>query len=225
MQKSVIVPVAEGFEEIELVSIVDILRRCGIKVTLSALDSHLEVRGAHEITLKAQCAIDTLAPKNFDALILAGGYKGMQNMRASKELRSLTHRLKAQGALIAAICAAPIALKSFGLLQGAFTCYPSCKEKIAQTKPAQESTQDSNKQESSTQDFGAHFVDSHIVLDSHTLTAQGPASAMPFALCLAELLHTSHTQSFQRESAFYQNAQNFTSQVVKEVALDLLYAK
>lgn len=220
MQKSVIVPVAEGFEEIELVSIVDILRRCGIKVTLSALDSHLEVRGAHEITLKAQCAINMLNAKEFDAIALAGGYKGMQNMCKSQELRLLAHALRTQGALIAAICAAPIALKSFELLQGTFTCYPSCKDEVAQTKPARESTQDSNKQNS-----GAHFVDSHIVLDSHTLTAQGPASAMPFALSLAELLHTSHAQRFQRESAFYQNAQNFTSQIVKEVALDLLYAK
>ncbi|RDU53572.1 DJ-1 family protein [Helicobacter sp. MIT 00-7814] len=215
MQKSVIVPVAEGFEEIELVSIVDILRRCGIKVTLSALDSRLEVRGAHEITIKAQCTIDVIKPKEFDAIALAGGYKGMQNMCKSQELRSLAHALRAQGALIAAICAAPIALKSFGLLQGAFTCYPSCKDEVAQTKPARESMQDSS----------AHFVDSHIVLDSHILTAQGPANAMPFALSLAELLYTSHVQSFQRESTFYQNAQNFVSQIVKEVALDLLYAK
>lgn len=224
MQKNVIVPVAEGFEEIELVSIVDILRRCGIKVTLSALDSHLEVRGAHEITLKAQCTLDTIKPKDFCAIALAGGYKGMQNMCKSQELRLLAHALRAQGGLTAAICAAPITLKSFELLQGAFTCYPSCKDEVIQTKPTRESVS-KYTQDSSTQDSGVHFVDSHIVLDSHTLTAQGPASAMPFALSLAELLHTSYTQRFQRESAFYQNAQNFTSQIVKEVALDLLYAK
>lgn len=86
--KNVLLPLAKGFEEIELVSVADILRRAGMRVVVASLDSHKRVLGAHHIVIEADSALPELDLEDFDAIVLAGGYNGMQNL-ANNELIKL----------------------------------------------------------------------------------------------------------------------------------------
>lgn len=118
--KNVMVPIARGFEEIELVSVVDILRRAGVRVVLASLDSHKRVLGAHNIVIEADNALPEFDSEDFDAIILVGGYNGMQNL-ANNELVTLwLKQFENSQKLIAAICASPIVLDKAGVLKGDF---------------------------------------------------------------------------------------------------------
>ncbi len=166
MAKKAIVVLAEGFEEIEAVTPVDILRRAGVEVELVGLDA-LEVTGAHGVTLRADRLLgDT---EDADAIILPGGLPGAENLAASEKLGNL---LKAQAQarkLVAAICAAPAyVLAPLGILDGKrATCYPGCEER-----------------------FGPRttYVEKSVVKDDHLITSRGPGTAFAFGLALCQEL-------------------------------------
>lgn len=149
MSKKVLVPLANGFEEIEFVSIVDTLRRAQIEVLIagvsdegntsgasaSAKDSAngagRSYTGAHGIAISADTMLDSLdssALAGFDGVALAGGWQGMLNLKASQKLREILREFKAEGKLVSAICASPIVLDAAGVLGGKFACYPSCEK-------------------------------------------------------------------------------------------------
>lgn len=161
----VLVPILQGFEEIELVSIVDILRRAGLNVALAGRDDL--VSGAHNITLKAECRLDSLNISEFSAIALAGGYEGMQNLCKDSFVIKALQDLNANGKLVAAICASPIVLGKAGVLKNKFTCYPSCENSI---------------------DSKAKYHIEKVVVDENIITANGPASAPLFALAIVEYL-------------------------------------
>lgn len=169
--KNVIVPLAEGFEEIEALSIVDILRRAGIQVVTAALTTK-EVRGAHGVVVVADALIGDLTPEHFDMIALPGGLPGATNLAKDVNVQRWLKGFDAQEKAIAAICAAPYALDQAGVLKARYTCYPGFQEKITQT---------------------GYQRDENVVSEANVTTSKGPATAMLFALALVEKLCSKET--------------------------------
>jgi 4-methyl-5(b-hydroxyethyl)-thiazole monophosphate biosynthesis len=160
MMASVLVPLARGFEEIEAVSIIDVLRRGGIEVVTASLGEK-EVTGANGITLIANNQITYVVVEEFDMIVLPGGHDGAVALKESPKVQALLKEFDASGKKIAAICAAPMALKEAGLIKNRYTCYPSYEEDIGRDK----------------------FTDAqNVVVDENIITSRGPATAICFAL-------------------------------------------
>ena len=115
--KQVLVPVAQGFEEIELVTIADVLRRGGLGVTLAALEEG-PVRGSHDIVVLPDTTLDRTRGDAYDALILPGGGPGSKRLREDERVLALARGFVAEGKLTAALCAAPTVLEAAGVLGG-----------------------------------------------------------------------------------------------------------
>jgi 4-methyl-5(b-hydroxyethyl)-thiazole monophosphate biosynthesis len=166
MAKRAIVVLAEGFEEIEAVTVVDILRRAGVEVEVIGLDA-LYVTGAHTITMKTDRILND--SEDVDAVVLPGGLPGADNLAASEKLRGVLEAQSTAGRLVAAICASPACvLAPHGLLDGRkATCYPGFEER-----------------------FGASttHVAEDVVQDGNILTSRGPGTAPAFGLALAREL-------------------------------------
>lgn len=158
---------AEGFEEIETATPVDVLRRAGVEVTLAGVDG-LVHKGAHGLTYNADAKAEGLAG-DFDLVVLPGGMPGAKNLGESPDARSLVERTFRAGKLIAAICAAPaLTLAAWGILDGKLaTCYPGMEK----TFPA-----------------GVKFSPERVVVDGNVVTSRGPGAALEFSLTLVRLL-------------------------------------
>lgn len=167
MNKKVLVPLASGFEEIEFVSIADILRRAGFKVLIASLDENLLVKGAHDIEIKADCALQSVDISEFDAVALAGGYNGMMNLKANAKILECIKSLHSSGKLVCAICASPIVLNAAGIFDEAtqFACYPSCEAGLKGV-----------------------FVKKAVCKSENIITSAGPATATLFALEIVDYL-------------------------------------
>jgi len=164
--KKVIVPLAQGFEEIEALTIVDILRRANVDVTMAALES-LHVKGAHGIVVVADALLKEMNANNFDMIALPGGLPGATNLAADPTTQTLLKAFDAKGKMIAAICAAPYALKTAGVLKNTYTCYPGFQAKIGAE---------------------GYTANAKVIKDANVTTSQGPSTAMLFALSLVEQL-------------------------------------
>lgn len=165
--KNIVVPIAGGFEEIELVSVIDILRRAGVRVIVASLDSHLRVLGAHQILIQADSALPSLDMKRFDGIVLAGGLEGMKNLLNNDLVLSWIAYLDSKKSLVSAICASPIVLDKAGVIRGAYTCYPGCETQMKNPKAK---------------------VNQAIVCDNHIITSAGPATANVFGLEIVRFL-------------------------------------
>lgn len=165
MSKKVLAPLAQGFEEIEFINIVDLLRRVGLEVCVAALNTEFSVRGAHGIYITAERFIEELDAREFDGIALAGGYEGMCNLKQNAKVLELVRELNAQNKLVAAICASPIVLDAAGVLRGDFTCYPGCESELA-----------------------GHFMPKSVVASGNIITGAGVAVASDFALELVRYL-------------------------------------
>jgi 4-methyl-5(b-hydroxyethyl)-thiazole monophosphate biosynthesis len=162
----VLVPLAQGCEEIEAVTVIDILRRAGIKVASAGLDA-LPVLASRGVLLLPDAELDAVLDDNFDMIVLPGGQPGTNNLKADKRIIALLQKMSQQGKYIAAICAAPSVLATAGLLDGKrATSYPGALD------PFQKVTQQ----------------DAAIVEDGKLITSRGPGTAMDFALTLVERL-------------------------------------
>jgi len=126
----VLVPLAKGFEEIEAVSMIDIMRRGGIEVLVRSLDDTLEVEGANGITVKADASIIGVTADEIDMIALPGGWGGTYALADDVNVQALLKAMDEKGKNIGAICAAPFALKKAGVLKETYTCYPSVEEEI-----------------------------------------------------------------------------------------------
>ncbi len=164
--KRVLVPLAEGFEELEAVTIIDILRRAGIEVVVASLASN-PVIGAHGIRLAADTPLAALAEQDFDMIALPGGMPGADHLKNDPRIGGLVRRLHAAGRPVAAICAAPMVLAAAGVLDGRrATSYPGFLEDAG----------------------GATVVGDAVVVDGGVITSRGPGTALDFALALVEAL-------------------------------------
>jgi len=159
---------ATGFEEIETVTIVDVLRRAGIDVTVAGLTFNV-IEGAHEIKMVPDKSIDDVKVENFDAVVVPGGSPGYKNLREDPRVIDIVKEAFKSDKIVAAICAAPAVLSDAGILNGKFcTIYPGMENEleIGGGKPKQ----------------------ANVVVDGNIITSRGPATALPFALKIAEKL-------------------------------------
>ncbi len=155
---------AEGFEEIEALTPIDVMRRAGMKVTTVSITSSRQVKGAHGVIVTADVVYDPVMFTSPDWLILPGGMPGASNLYDFAPLQGLLLRHKQNGGSIAAICAAPaVVLGQLGLLEGEqATCYPGF-EKLCK---------------------GAEMIDSPVVVSNNLVLGNGPANALVWALAI-----------------------------------------
>jgi 4-methyl-5(b-hydroxyethyl)-thiazole monophosphate biosynthesis len=164
--KRVLVLFAQGFEEIETVTVIDVLRRAGLEVT-TASASPQPVQGGHGIGVAADRDLDGLDPGVYDALVLPGGMENARTLAADDRYQSLIRRAHEKGLLLGAICAAPVALEAAALLTGrTFTSHPSVEAEL----PA------------------AGYRTDRVVRDGDLVTSRGPGTALEFALALVARL-------------------------------------
>lgn len=162
----VLVPLAPGCEEIEAVTVIDILRRAKIEVVSAGLDAH-PVKASRGVMLLPDSTLDEAMQHEFDMIVLPGGQPGTDNLRADARIISLLKRMAAQEKYIAAICAAPAVLAAAGLLDGKrATCFPDCLDEFPNVL----------------------LQNSALEIDGKIITSRGPGTAMDFALTLVELL-------------------------------------
>ena len=167
MGKKVLVPIADGIEEIEAVSIIDVLRRAGAEVTVASVDK-MQVTASRGVKLAADKLISQCAGQTYDLIALPGGMPGAEHLRDCKELEAMLKKQSKEKRLFAAICASPaVVLLHHGLLgQRRATCHPNFVEKLPNTEA----------------------VESRVVVDVNLVTSRGPGTALEFALTLVELL-------------------------------------
>lgn len=165
--KKIFVFLANGFEEIEAISIIDVLRRGELDVTTVSIMGNTKVIGAHNIPVLADKLFEETDFNNGGMLVLPGGMPGASNLNAHEGLKSLIAKYNDEGKEIAAICAAPIVFGGLGLLKGKkATAYPGFE----------------------TQLTGAEFIKSGVVEDGNITTGRGPGFAVDFALTLVAKL-------------------------------------
>jgi 4-methyl-5(b-hydroxyethyl)-thiazole monophosphate biosynthesis len=164
----VLVPIAEGFEELEAVAIIDVMRRAEIEVLVAAVKENLEVTGANGIALKCDRHVTGITADELDMIVLPGGWGGTDILAEDAAVQSLLKEMDASGKNIGAICAAPFALNQAGVLKTNFTCYPSVEEKI-RTEGYQGDT-------------------AQVVQDGNVMTSRGPGTAICFGLQIVRKL-------------------------------------
>ncbi|MDD2448696.1 MAG: DJ-1/PfpI family protein [Sulfurimonas sp.] len=169
----VLVPLATGFEEIEAVSIIDILRRAEIEVLVAALNEKSVVKGANGISILADIDIKDVKVSELDMIALPGGWDGTLALAEDENVQSILKEMDSKGKNIAAICAAPYALHKAGVLKQSYTCYPSVEKEIREEGYVGDGTM--------------------VVEDANVLTSRGPATAMCFALAIVKKLKGEET--------------------------------
>ncbi len=169
MGKKVLVPVAQGTEEMEAITIIDVLRRAGAEVIVASVDE-LQIKASGGIEFKADQLIKECMEDEFDLIVLPGGIPGAQNLRDSKTLEILLKKQAAQQKFYGAICASPaLVLHHYGLVTpGKVTCHPGFVDVI---------------------DNG-NIVEQNVVVDKNCITSRGAGTACDFALTLVELLYS-----------------------------------
>lgn len=164
----VLVPLAQGCEELEAITITDLLVRAGIDVTTAGLDDR-PVTASRGTTIIPDTSVDAVRDQLFDLIVLPGGLPGADNLRDNENVQALLRRHAGEGKYIGAICAAPKALAAAGLLKNkTATAYPGVLEAL-----------------------GNDLIDvrnTPVEIDGNIVTSRGPGTAMDFALTLIELL-------------------------------------
>ena len=171
MSKTALIPIANGSEEIEVVTMIDVLRRAGIEVTVASVSDgdDCQITGSHGIKLVADCPIADCSKSDFDLIAVPGGLPGAEHLAASETLDELLRKQAKAGKFYGAICAAPLlVLGSKGLLENrTATGHP-------RFLPATEAKEVDSE--------------SRVVVDGNCITSQGPGTAIDFALELVEQL-------------------------------------
>ena len=163
----VLVPLANGFEDVEAIAVVDVLRRGGIEVVTASIHDKRVVRSARGIRMEADALFADAADDSYDAIILPGGGEGTENLKRSDALLTRLKLQKERGGLLCAICAAPTVLVAAEVLDEGqcVTCYPTCQ-----------------------MDLDRPWTDQPVVEHDGVITAQGPGTALLFGLVILKTL-------------------------------------
>lgn len=177
MAKAVVF-LGEGFEEIEALTVVDVLRRGEIECHMCSLKGE-SVKGAHKIEVKADMNIEEFNVDDYDAIILPGGMPGAENLKHSSKVIEAIKSFNEKKKLICAICAAPMVLGYSDVLKGvSATCYPGFEEYLN----------------------GANYVDKKVVVYNNIITSKGPATAVYFALEILKKLASEEIAKGHKDS-------------------------
>ncbi|MCX4189729.1 DJ-1 family glyoxalase III [Methylophaga sp. OBS3] len=172
----VLIPLANGCEELESVTLIDLLRRAQIEVITASLDDDLNITASRGVRLIADTSLSAVLAEDFDMIVLPGGQPGTDNLNADKRIHSLLQKMADKHCWIAAICAAPLVLAHAGILNGfRAVAYPG----VLHTEQWPE----------------IQLNDDAVVIDGHIITSRGPGTAMDFALTLIEQLTDAETRS------------------------------
>ena len=163
----VLVPIADGSEEMELITIVDVLRRGEVEVTIASLTGEA-ITASRGTRIIPDAALGDVLDEDFDLVVLPGGLPGADNLDNDERVHTLLKRNVAEGRLVGAICAAPRVLAHAGLLEGKrATSYPGFLDNVAP---------------------GVSSTGAAVEWDGNVITSRGPGTAMDFALTLVEVL-------------------------------------
>jgi len=166
--KRVCVFLAPGFEEVEGLTVVDLLRRAGAELNMVSIEETRTVAGTHGITVEADKLLDEVNYAEQDLLVLPGGMPGTLNLKNCDKLLDVLHEFHKQGKMLAAICAAPTVFGHMGILSGKkATCYPGCEDGLN----------------------GAEYVIENVVIDGNITTSRGIGTAIDFSLSLVAQLY------------------------------------
>ena len=166
--KRVLVPLAAGFEDLEAVTIIDLLRRANIEVTVAGLEEGV-ITGSRGTRILPDFTLDDVVDTEIDMIVLPGGQPGADNLNNDQRIHKLLNSVNTQGGITAAICAAPKVLASAGLLDNReMTSYPG----VLSDSPV----------------TGMKNTGDAVVIDGPVVTSRGPGTAIPFTLELIELL-------------------------------------
>jgi len=161
--KKVMVPLADGFEEIEALTVVDVLRRIGIQVDTVGVVSSM-ITGSHGVRVMTDKKLAEVK-EDYDAIVLPGGNPGYKNLARTSKLIEILKKMNSQGKLVAAICASPSVLAQAGILEGKkATIYPGMEKELPYPR------------------------DDKVVIDGNVITSQGPGTAIEFSLAIVEAL-------------------------------------
>ena len=167
----VLIPLATGFEEIEAVSLIDVLRRAEIEVLIACVGA-LSIKGAHNIEIKTDTLVSEVKAEELEIIVLPGGWDGTYALADDADVQRLLQEMDTEGKQIAAICAAPYALNKAGVLKHKYTCYPSVENEIR---------------------IDGYSCEANIVTDGNVMTSRGPGTALEFALAIVEKLKDKET--------------------------------
>lgn len=172
----------EGYEEIEALTVVDILRRAAIPVKMVSITEEREVTSSHQVTVKMDCLLSEVDFDKVEMIVLPGGMPGTKNLEACEELMEQTDVFAAQGKLVAAICAAPSILGHRGILKGKKACsYPTFESHLE----------------------GAQVLQQPAVTDGNIITGRGMGAAIPFGLAILEKLQGKEAAVKMAETIVY----------------------
>lgn len=173
---------ADGFEEIEGLTVVDLLRRAEISTVMVGIQGKREITGSHHIQVQADMLLEELNTEDTQLLVLPGGMPGTANLGSCQQLTDLLQKWNSQGKRIGAICAAPSVLGNLGILKGKkAVCYPGFEDKL----------------------LGAEVLMERVVTDQNVTTSRGMGTAIPFGLELISLLRGTETAEKIRNSIIY----------------------
>ena len=171
MKKAAIL-LADGFEEVEALTPVDLLRRAGVETLMVSVGSSGIVTGSHSIGIQSDLLLKDFNVSDIDLLILPGGMPGTKNLDANDAVKKAVLECDQRECFLAAICAAPSVFGHLGILKGRkATCYPGFEDQLE----------------------GAEFVTDNVIRDGHIITSRGVGTAIPFGLKLVELLVNTET--------------------------------
>ena len=175
---------ATGFEDIEALIPLDIMRRAGIDFKTVSITGDLYVESAHGVTMKADMLIEDADMSDADLIMLPGGLPGATNLNAHNGVKKAIIEQNARGKMIGAICAAPMVLGGIGLLQGRrATCYPGFEKYLE----------------------GAEYTHELCTVDGNITTGEGPAAALPYAYTLLAALTDRQTADQVAEGMMYKH--------------------
>ena len=170
--KRVNIYLAEGFEEIEAITVVDVLRRAEIDARMISITGSKDVKGAHGIMVTADEVFENADNKGIDMIVLPGGMPGTRYLGEHEGLKKILMDFAGKNKFIAAICAAPSVFGKLGLLnEKKAICYPGFEDQLK----------------------GCQVTDKTVVQDGNIITSKGPGTAIYFALKLVEVLKDSDT--------------------------------
>ena len=162
----VLVVLSPGFEEIEAVTVIDILRRAKIDVVTASLEDNPSVKGSHGIIVEADTTLSQINRADFGTIVLPGGMRGVENMLQSERLKAVIDEMNRNDAVLAAVCAAPLVYDTMGLLEGRrFTCHPCIWDRVSHVAE-----------------------DVPTLTDGRLVTGRSAGCAMPWSLALVEKL-------------------------------------
>ena len=173
---------ADGCEEIEGLTVVDIARRAGIEIDTISITGTPVVTSSHKVTFETDTTKEEADFVSYDGIVLPGGMPGTLHLKAHEGLADLIRKADKEGKLLAAICAAPTIYGEMGLLEGKnATCYPGMEDKL----------------------LGANWQEQPVVVDGNFVTSRGVGTAIAFALTLVTILKDEETAKSLANSIVY----------------------